>query len=160
MKNKCTKIFFVSSSGGHFSELYKLKSVAKHFESFLLTEKTKSFFTDFTEHIYLTKELNRKDFLFLFRLIKIFFLASWLIFKNRPSFLITTGALISFPCCIAAKILRVKVIYIESFARINSLSLTGKLIYPIANLFFVQREDLRIKYKKALFYGSLMGEIK
>ena len=55
-----------------------------------------------------------------------------------------------------AKLFGKKVIYIESLAKVNSLSVTGKMVYPFANKFYVQWEDLAKKYKKAEYLGRLM----
>lgn len=58
------KILFVSSSGGHFSELYKIKDVAKDFKKTLIVEKTPNFKTDFCDKQYFVKEINRKKFFY------------------------------------------------------------------------------------------------
>lgn len=44
--------------------------------------------------------------------------------------------------------LRSKIIFIESFCRVKSLSLTGKLIRPIVSKFVVQWEELHKMYPK------------
>jgi len=36
------KVLFVSSTGGHFNELLQLKRVMKKYDSYIITEKTKS----------------------------------------------------------------------------------------------------------------------
>ena len=58
--------------------------------------------------------------------------------------------------CFFAKLLGKKVIYIESLAKVNTLSTTGKMVYPFANKFYVQWENLSKKYKKAEYIGRLM----
>lgn len=47
------------------------------------------------------------------------------------------------------------IIYIESLARISSLSLTGKLIYPLTDEFIVQWPEL-LTYRNAKYYGILV----
>ncbi|KAI5952265.1 ALG14 [Candida jiufengensis] len=49
-----------------------------------------------------------------------------------------------------------KVIYIESLARVNKLSLSGRLIMPIADRFIVQWENLYHQYNRAEYYGILL----
>ena len=49
-----------------------------------------------------------------------------------------------------------KIIYIESLARVDHLSLSGKLIFPIADRFVVQWEQLQYKYHRAEYYGILI----
>lgn len=47
-----------------------------------------------------------------------------------------------------------KIIYIESFARVHNPSLTGRLVYKIADLFIVQWEDMLKVYDKAVLGGG------
>ncbi|KAK6464984.1 UDP-N-acetylglucosamine transferase subunit ALG14 [Scheffersomyces coipomensis] len=49
-----------------------------------------------------------------------------------------------------------KIIYIESLARVNNLSLSGKLLLPISDRFIVQWEKLSLKYQRAEYYGILV----
>lgn len=61
----------------------------------------------------------------------------------------------AYPFCLAAKKMKKKIIYIESFARINELSLTGKMVYRMADEFIVQWPSLQKKYKKAKCFGGI-----
>jgi len=49
-----------------------------------------------------------------------------------------------------------RVIYIESFARVEALSLSGKLLYPFVDRFIVQWQQLAEKAKRAEFHGLLV----
>ncbi|KAL7664329.1 UDP-N-acetylglucosamine transferase subunit ALG14 [[Candida] zeylanoides] len=51
---------------------------------------------------------------------------------------------------------RTRIVYIESLARVTRLSLSGRLILPIANRFVVQWEPLSAQYKRAEYYGVLI----
>ena len=75
--------------------------------------------------------------------------------QEKPEVIITTGALIAFPFCLIGKLKKTKVIYIESFARVNNKSLTGKLVYPFADLFIVQWESMLELYPKAKYTGGI-----
>ena len=44
----------------------------------------------------------------------------------------------------------------ESIARVKSLSLSGKLLYPIADKFMVQWPDLLSKYPRAKYVGFVI----
>ena len=49
------------------------------------------------------------------------------------------------------------VVYIESLARIESLSLTGKILYLLADVFVVQWEELKVrKAPRSEYYGILV----
>lgn len=51
---------------------------------------------------------------------------------------------------------KTSIIYIESLARVDSLSVSGLLLLPISDRFIVQWEDLYLKYHRAEYYGMLI----
>ena len=53
------------------------------------------------------------------------------------------------------KLMDINVIYVESYTRIKDLSLTGKILYPVADLFIVQWKQLLYNYPKAVYGGAL-----
>lgn len=154
-KNKEKKICFICSSGGHFSELKKMSLIAEKYDSFLVTEKTKNFNTNFVKKIYFVKEINRKEVFFVFSFFWLVVKEIFIFLKEKPNYIITTGALIAYPIARFAKMIGTKIVYIESFARVYDLSLTGKKFYKFSDIFFVQWKDLAIKYPKAIFVGNL-----
>ena len=151
---KDIKLCLVCSSGGHFQQLYLLKSFWSKYDRFWIT-----FPGEATS--YLLKE-EKKYFAYfptnrnIINLIRNFFLAIKIIKKNKPDFIISTGAGVCIPFFYAGKLLGAKVIYIESLTRINQLSLSGKLVYPISDHFLVQWPELSEKYKKAIFEGRII----
>ena len=56
--------------------------------------------------------------------------------------------------CLLAKLFRKKLIFIESFSKITSPTITGKLLYKHADLFLVQWEDM-----KSFILTQSMGNI-
>ena len=81
--------------------------------------------------------------------------AGKIVFREKPEVVVTTGALIAFPFCLYGKLVGAKVIYIESFARVHDRSLTGRLVYPMADLVLVQWESLLEVYPKAKYVGGI-----
>ena len=55
-------------------------------------------------------------------------------------------------CCIA-KLMGSKVIYIETFANLESKTASGRIIYHFADYFLVQWESMLKLYPKAKFGG-------
>jgi UDP-N-acetylglucosamine:LPS N-acetylglucosamine transferase len=49
----------------------------------------------------------------------------------------------------------IKIVFSESFACVDHLSLSGKLLYPIVDMFFVQWPDLQVLYPKSIYTGRL-----
>ncbi|WEJ93863.1 UDP-N-acetylglucosamine transferase subunit [Yamadazyma tenuis] len=48
-----------------------------------------------------------------------------------------------------------RIVYIESLARVNDLSLSGKLLLPITDRFIVQWPAVANRYKRAEYYGCI-----
>lgn len=46
-------------------------------------------------------------------------------------------------------------IYIESFAKLNNKSVTGKMVYPFADYFLVQWPEMKEIYPNALYHGTV-----
>ena len=78
--------------------------------------------------------------------------------KERPRVLFSTGAEIAIPAFYIGKFLfRTKLIYLECSAQVDHRSLTGRWVYPIADLFLVQWESLVSQYgPKAKYVGGLI----
>ena len=93
-------------------------------------------------------------FVFLYNVFK----CISIVLKFKPDTVVTTGAHTGGIMCYVAKILRpkTKIIYIESLAKTNSLSMTGNNVYKIADKFYVQWQSLADKYEKAEYIGRLM----
>ena len=75
--------------------------------------------------------------------------------KENPDLLISTGAAVAVPFFYLAKIMGKKLIYIEVYDRIDRSTMSGKLIYPIADCFIVQWEEMKRIYPKAINLGSI-----
>lgn len=155
MNNK--KVLYISSTGGHLNELLQLKSLFNKYNYYIVTEKTKSseFLGDeYEEKVsYLAYETKKNPlkyfFVFLFNIIK-----SLIIFlKQKPDIIVTTGTHTAVPMCYIGKIFRKKIIFIETFANRNTKTVAGKLVYPIADVFVVQWEEMLKLYPKAQYWG-------
>ena len=155
MKKGVKKIAFVASSGGHLEEISRLKEIEGMYDCFLVTEKSDFIIRDFCKKRYLVPMMNRKQITFFPKFIWLFFRTLTILLKEKPDFIITTGALVAYPFCVVGKLLGIKVVYVESFARVNEPSLTGKLVYKMSDLFMVQWEDMLEKYPKSMLGGGI-----
>ena len=97
-----------------------------------------------------TKVLN-VIFKYLFLCLK----TIYLYFKIRPKYIVTTGTHTAVPMCYLGKLFSSKIIFIETFANSNTKTLSGRMIYPIANLFVVQWKEMLKLYPKAIYGGSI-----
>ena len=76
--------------------------------------------------------------------------------RVRPKAIIGNGPAVAVPVSIVGKLLGVRVIFIESASRVTCLSLTGRMMYQWADLFFVQWPVLQKSYPRAIYAGRLV----
>lgn len=148
------KVCFIASSGGHFEQLMMLKPLMKKHKSFVVTEKT-NYLVNTDEYIYYLKQVNRHEIKFIPLMILNTLKSLKIFLKEKPDIIISTGALSVIPMCIIGKVFRKKIIFIESFAKITSPTLTGKLVYKFADQFYIQWESLRRFYPTAINKGGI-----
>lgn len=149
------KLCFAASSGGHFEQILMLKPLMDKYDSFLLTEQTKYELEIKHEKIYYLHQVNRKEWKFLFKMIANTFISLFIFIKERPDVVITTGVLAMIPMCLLAKACRKKLIYIESFAKVNTPTQTGKIMYKYADQFYVQWPQMKEIYPNAIYLGGI-----
>ncbi len=156
-KNQKKKVMFISSTGGHLDELLQLKEMFDKFDYTIVTEKTKSNLNLFDIYPNKVKYLiyGTKDKILTYPIKLLFncFKSLFIYIKERPKYIITTGAHTAGPMCCIGKIFGSKIIFIETFANSETKSVTGKLIYLFADLFIVQWEDMLKLYPKATYGG-------
>ena len=162
MKNKDSKkkkILFISSTGGHLSEMMRLSPMFSKYDYFIMTEKTKS-------NLYLKEKYPGKVSFLLFgtktsflvypfKLLFNSFKSLFIYIKERPNVIITTGTHTAGPMCCIGKLFGSKVIYIETLANSSTKTATGRLIYHIADVFVVQWEEMLELYPKAKYWGMI-----
>ena len=91
------------------------------------------------------------------RMALAFLKAVYILVKEHPDMVISTGSEIAIPFSWVGKVLGMRVVYIESWCRVHTRSGTGPLVYPVADLFLVQwPEMLRLYGPKAHYQGSLL----
>lgn len=149
------KICFAASSGGHFEQIMMLKPLMESYESFIITEKTNYSVDNQDIKFYYLRQVNRHEIKFLYNMIINIVITLKVFFKEKPDVVISTGALATIPICVIAKLFKKKIIFIESFAKINSPTLTGKLVYKFSDQFYVQWESMKEIYPKAICKGGI-----
>ena len=155
MKKK--KVLFISSTGGHLTEMMRLESLCKEYDFRIITEKTTS--STYLEEKYKDKLsymfYGTKDHMatYPFKLLGNCCKSLYYYIKFRPKYIVTTGAHTAGPICCIGKLFGTKIIYIESFANIKTKTITGRLLYHFADLFIVQWESMLKLYPKATYGG-------
>lgn len=151
------RVLFIASAGGHLSELLALKPMFESYNSFLMTEKTKSsevLAKKYGKKLgYLIYGTTSNPFSYPFKLLGNCFISLYYYLKFRPKVIITTGVHTAGPMCCIAKIMGSKVIYIETFANLETKTASGRIIYYFADFFLVQWESMLKLYPKATYGG-------
>ena len=75
--------------------------------------------------------------------------------KEKPDLIVSCGAAVAVPFFYIGKMMGAKVVYIEVFDRIDKPTMTGKMVYPIADKFVVQWDEQKKVYPKAVNLGSI-----
>lgn len=149
---KQKKVCLACSAGGHLTELLQLQESWKGFPHYFvsderlnaidLAKKEKTFFVACPRRNPAMLALN------FLQSMKIFLL-------EKPDFVVSTGADTAVPTCLIAKLFGKKVAFIESFCRVKEPSLSGKIMYKIADLFLVQWPENKKFFPKAEYAGSV-----
>lgn len=157
--DKKRNVLFIASTGGHLNELMQVKSLFNKFNYHIITEKTAvddSLKEEYGEKIrfliYGTKKYPVK---YIFKFIANCFISLYYYFKFQPEVIVTTGTHTAVPMCYIAKIFGSKIIFIETFANRTTRTVAGTLVYPIADTFVVQWEEMKKVYPKAVCWGWL-----
>ena len=157
------KICLECAEGGHLDEMLSIIEAFDGYDLFIITTRapstenlSKNFKVYYVRRQYNTKQkwaVYIRELVLIFKLLITSFI---ILIREKPKVIVSTGGGCTIPLCYLGKILGKKVIYIESMARINNPSLTGRIIYPIADLFLVQWESMLKFYKKAKYWGKAL----
>uniref|UniRef100_H3G545 UDP-N-acetylglucosamine transferase subunit ALG14 n=2 Tax=Phytophthora ramorum TaxID=164328 RepID=H3G545_PHYRM len=164
------RVMAVLGSGGHTTELLKLMKRLKREMytpiTFVVaeTDKTsqakteldwKPTETDSFAIIPRSREVGQSWSSTVWTTLSSFQSCLGLVYDRRPQLVLCNGPGTCIPICAAVLLFRIlgvqtdsKIVFCESFARVQHLSLTGKLLYYVADEFVVQWPQLQAKYPR------------
>jgi beta-1,4-N-acetylglucosaminyltransferase len=145
------KICLVCSHGGHMTQILEMMDAFSGHETFFITYVNPRKIEN--QKMYYLKCLGKNPWRFLASVPVIFYL----LLKERPDIILSTGSEIAIPVLYAGWLLRIRTIFIESLSRVKKPSTTGKIVYPVASIFLVQWEPLLESYgRKAMYWGNIL----
>ena len=151
------RVIFICNKGGHYSQMLQLKNLMKKCVSYVISDK-KNGTEDWegaANYRYIDAYNIKKHRLLYF--IKNIFECLHLLLTIKPKYIVTTGAGLAIPMFLTGKLLGVKLIFIESRARVYSKSSTGKFIGRFCDHIIVQwPEMLEVYGPKAKYYGTIV----
>ena len=144
-------ICLACSHGGHLTEMLLLAEAFTGHDAFYFTYDADT--TRRLPNARLVPNMARNPVEFVKNLGRV-----WHLFREkRPGLVVSTGAEIAIPVVLVAKFMGIPSIYIECGAQATHPSVTGRLMYWLADQFLVQwPELLRVYGPRASFRGSLI----
>lgn len=148
------KVMLVCSSGGHLAQLYRLQPwwrrhdriwvtfPGAHADSLLAAERV------VPAHAPTTRNIPNA--------LRNLRLAARLIRDERPDVLVSDGAGVAFPFFVIGRMRGVRTVYLEVYDRISRPTLTGRLCYPLSELFLLQWPEQRESYPRGQVIGCLL----
>ncbi len=148
------KVALICSSGGHLFQLFLLKDWWSKYERFWVTFKKPDATSMLKgERIYWAYFPTNRN---LKNLIRNTWVAWKVLRREKPDIIVSTGGGVAVPFFWLGKLFGCRTVYIEVFDRIDSPTLTGKLVYPVTDRFILQWESQKRFYPKGIYLGQIL----
>ncbi|MEA5443729.1 PssD/Cps14F family polysaccharide biosynthesis glycosyltransferase [Cyanobium gracile] len=147
------QLLLVCSSGGHFKGLFQLEPFWRlHQRSWVSFDSATTRQALEGEQVsWAYSPTNRH----LPNLLRNALLAWTVLRRQRPDVILSTGAGVAVPFLILGKLLGHKTVFVESITRIETLSLSARLVLPFLDLLYVHWPQLQARYPRAVLITSL-----
>lgn len=148
------RMLLVASAGGHLAQLLSLEELwSEHDRSWVtfdLPEVRASLEGETVHWAHFPTTRNLPNAL------RNAGLAWRLLVAERPDTVLSTGAGVSFPFFLLARVLGIRTVFIECFDRITMPTLSGRLCYPLCDVFVVQWAEQQKHFPEAVNIGALL----
>jgi beta-1,4-N-acetylglucosaminyltransferase len=147
------RLLLVCSSGGHLLQLHELRAAWEPFPRVWVTfnKSDARALLRGEQVIHAHGPTNRS----IPNLVRNLLLAWSVIRTERPAAVLTTGAGVAVPFAWIARLHRVPIVYVESFTRIAELSLSARMIAPVATRLYAQWPEVAGRAPRFRFAGNL-----
>lgn len=166
----------VLGSGGHTTEMFRLLTtldIGGRYKpvNFVVAEDDKMSLTKLAQSKYAaecnlikirrSRHVGQSYFSAIFTTLFATLDAVTIVMRLQPDVIICNGPGTCAPVCFIAKLnplKRTTVVFVESFCRTETLSLTGKILYyaRLTDIFMVQWQSLNKKYERTTYTGLLV----
>lgn len=148
------KIGLVCYSGGHLYQLHILEEFwGKHDRFWVTFKKADALSLLKHERTYWAYHPATRNIL---NLVRNSFLAWKILRRERPDVIVSTGAAVAVPFFYLAKLFRIKTVFIEVYDRIDKPTLTGRLVYPVADAFVIQWPEQKKAFPRGIHIGQIL----
>lgn len=148
------RVLLVCSPGGHLQQMLALEPAWRDMDRAWVTLKGAD-----VGYLLAAEKVTRghgPTNRSLRRLIQNLGLAWRMLRRERPDVILSTGAGLAVPFFLVGKLLGIRLVYVESVTRIETISLTGKLVYLLADRFFVQWPQAAERLRRASYEGNVL----
>ena len=154
MEEQKALVLFVCSSGGHLAQLVPLADLGPDVRTRWVTFPTADAVSQLAGHdVVSAHHPTTRHFPNLLRNLR---LAWRMLRQDRPSVVVSSGAAVAVPFFLVGRLFGVPCIFIEVFDRIDSATLTGRLVQPLATRMLVQWPQQESLYRRAEVVGPLL----
>lgn len=111
--------------------------------------------------IYRSRKVGQSYVASIFTTLYALYTSVPVVFRFRPQVIVCNGPGTCVPICAIAVFMRClclidcKIVFVESVCRVKSLSLSGRILMRVADVFAVQWEELSNIHSNALYFGKL-----
>uniref|UniRef100_A0A5F8HFX5 UDP-N-acetylglucosamine transferase subunit ALG14 n=1 Tax=Monodelphis domestica TaxID=13616 RepID=A0A5F8HFX5_MONDO len=141
LKTVSVRVLVVAGSGGHTTEILRLLG---------------SLSKDYNPRHYVFADTDKMS------AVKIRLFEEKRAERDSESLVLCNGPGTCVPICASALLLgilgikKVIIVYVESICRVETLSLSGKILYHFSDYFIVQWPALKGKYPKSVYLGRIV----
>ncbi|KAL1772529.1 UDP-N-acetylglucosamine transferase subunit ALG14-like [Sigmodon hispidus] len=182
---KSLQLLIVAGSGGHTTEILRLvgslssaysprhyviadsdEMSAKKICSFEASRRERDSATEYTPYkihrIPRSREVRQSWLSSVFTTLHSMWFSFPLVCRIKPDMVLCNGPGTCVPICVSALLLgilgikKVIIVYVESICRVETLSLSGKILLPLSDFFIVQWPALKEKYPKSVYLGRIV----
>lgn len=148
------KVLAVASIGGHWIQLLRIaKPLQSNFEVVYVSTNSKCQSMVGTSKLYTVRDVCRWNF---WKLLPVFLKAFYIIIRERPNTVLTTGAAPGLAILLVAKLLFRKTVWVDSVANVEVLSASGRMALKFADHVFTQWPNLATG--KVEYAGNIFGD--
>lgn len=149
------RILLVGSSGGHLAQLMELRPWwGEHLRAWVTfdTADAKGALRDESDVTWAFHPTTRN----VPNLLRNSRQAVSTVRRFRPTAVVSTGAAVALPYFVLGRLLGARTVFIEVFDRIDTPTLSGRLVSPFTDLMLVQWPEQKQLYGNAIEIGPLL----
>jgi hypothetical protein len=148
------RVLFACSAGGHLAQLLQLRTWYSHHDRTWVTFELPDAVSLLGDeqvvwgHYPTTRNLPNlvRNTVLAFRQIK----------RTRPTVIVSSGAAIAVPFFWIGKLFGAKTVYLEVIDRIDTRTMTARLVSPVTDLIVGQDESQRVLFPGCHVIGTLL----